>query len=165
MRQNAEVAEQILQRLTVPAVRLDHLAEAVEQRSGASVGGHHVLLQELRARPDRFRILNPWIGPWRTAMRRHEGPGFLPWVIALRVPRTPRGPGCRSLVSMTESLRAIAARLDSDCPSSVARCLGLLVAGREVARHLHTSAENQAERHSSSASTDTSESPLPAAAA
>ncbi len=165
MRQNADVAEQILQRLTVPALRLDRLADAVEQGSGASVGGHAVLLQELRARPERFRILNPWIGPWRTAMRRQEGGGFLPWVIALRGPRTPRASGCRSLESMTESLRAIAARLDPGCPTSVARCLGLLVAGREAAQHLQISAENQAERHSSSASTDTSESPLPAAAA
>ena len=165
MRQNADLAEQILLRWSVPALPLDRLVEAVQGRTGAPAGGCEVLLQEILSRPDHFRVLDPWVGPWRTLVSRGEVPPAAPWIIARKLPNPQAGASFRSLDALSQSLRAIGLELDAGCTASVARWLRLVEEAREIHPRLQADAVNQPDRHSSSASTEMTENPLPAAAA
>lgn len=63
-----ERAAQSLSHHPSPALPLDELSEHV--RHGGHVVGPGVLLRALEARPDLFRVLDPWRGPWRAAAPR-----------------------------------------------------------------------------------------------
>ena len=67
----AERAARSLAEHRAPALPLDQLVRQVED-GGAAVGPD-ILLRALEARPDLFRVLNPWRGPWRSASRRWPG--------------------------------------------------------------------------------------------
>src|SRR5262245_23920673 len=64
----ADRAAATLARHPAPALPLDELVEQV--RGGGAVVGPDVLLRALEARPDLFRVLDPWRGPWRCASPR-----------------------------------------------------------------------------------------------
>lgn len=70
----AQRAAQSLAHHSSPALPLQELTEVV--RSGGGVVGASVLLRALQERPDLFRLLDPWRGPWRANAVRHSGRGM-----------------------------------------------------------------------------------------
>ncbi len=70
----AQRAAQSLAYHSSPALPLQELTEEV--RTGGGVVGTGVLLRALQERPDLFRLLDPWRGPWRAAPIRQSGRGM-----------------------------------------------------------------------------------------
>lgn len=80
-------AEQILQNAGVPALRISHLLREI-QASTPGTGALDALRLRtlLEASPERFRVLDPWRGPWRLVARvgPEESGEQEPWVVAVR---------------------------------------------------------------------------------
>lgn len=58
-------AAQVLEEDPAPALPLDRLGRLLARRQGDPESSNGELLESLRGRPDLFRILDPWRGPWR----------------------------------------------------------------------------------------------------
>jgi hypothetical protein len=64
----AERAAQSLAHHPAPALSLDQLV--YQMKDGGTALGPDILLRALEARPDLFRVLDQWRGPWRSTSRR-----------------------------------------------------------------------------------------------
>jgi hypothetical protein len=162
----ADRAAQSLNRHPAAALPLEELSDQV--RGGGVAVGTGVLLRALEARPDLFRVLDPWRGPWRPGTRptdakaRQRGsgaPGAAPdpagarWVVGLGRATLDRDPVGRLKASVAHLGRT----LDERSVTDLARWLGMV---REMARtDRYVARTNQAERHSPSASPSTSVKP------
>jgi len=143
-----------------PALPLEELTEQI--RGGGSVVGPGVLLRALEARPDLFRVLDPWRGPWRSATRpgaRRSGPAASAvddagtrWVVSLGRATLDRDARGRLKASVTHLGRT----LDERSVTDLVRWLGMV---REMSRRYAPARTNQPERQSPSASTSTSAKP------
>ena len=122
-------AEQILHRSGLPALRLARLFRELKAEVGATA--RTLDLQGLRslleARPDRFRVLDPWRGPWRfvrsagTLEGADEGDA---WVVAVRDSGDTAATGGeprRAVRQLRESVRWLALAVDPHSPRHVAR--------------------------------------------
>lgn len=152
-----EAVEDILQRRPLGALPLAQLVEAL--RASARVADHEGDVQRaLSAHPDRFRIVDPYRGPWRI---RPEGgeqrrPGV--WVVGLEDP--PSAPLSTRLERVVVAcVRTLAVALDQGSFTAGARWLAIRSEAEEILGRVQSTEENQPERHSSSASTSTSENP------
>lgn len=58
-------AEAVLRRNVAPALRLSDLLRQVRAETGVATLGPGRLRTVLESYPDRFRVLDPWRGPWR----------------------------------------------------------------------------------------------------
>src|SRR5690606_32597969 len=116
--------------------------------------GPAVLLRALEERPDLFRVLDPWRGPWRSGGRGplsvRAGGAAARWVVPLGRATLDRDPQARLKASVVHLGRT----LDERSVTDLARWLGMV---REMARYGRRS--NHPERHSPSASTSTSAKP------
>jgi hypothetical protein len=146
----ADRAAQSLTRHPAPALPIDELTEQV--RGGGVAVGAGVLLRALEARPDLFRVLDPWRGPWRSAAR--PAGQDTRWVVSLGRSTLDRDPRARLKASVVHLGRT----LDERSVTSLARWLGMV---REMsgAERYAPSRTNQAERQSPSASTSISAKP------
>lgn len=109
-------AAQALSRLPVPALPLDQLVQLLRQ-SGA-VATPDVLRRALEGRPDLFRILDPWRGPWR-----RSGSGVRSrWIVARTRERMSPGTEDRLLSSLTQ----LAATVDEGSVADLTRWLGMI---------------------------------------
>lgn len=123
-------AEQILQHSGAPALRLSRLLEELHGTLGARHLDAQGLMALLSRHPDRFRVLDPWRGPWRFVPEhggdRQEGAG--PWVVAVRDDGVGAHPGAgRMARRLRESVRWLALSVDPGSPRSVARWRGHLL--------------------------------------
>lgn len=128
------------------ALPLGELARLV-QKSGARISDD-VLLRALAADPARFRIVDPWRGPWcrlRTARRtgrRHrsgppertirdlmDGPRVVPGAGTTAWSPGPAGP---ALGRMRQTLIRLGWRVDDASPVDLARWHRLVLEGRRV---------------------------------
>jgi hypothetical protein len=126
----AERAAQSLTRHPAPALPIDELSEQV--RGGGAMVGAGVLLRALEARPDLFRVLDPWRGPWRSATRpdARRGAGERSaletagarWVVHLGRAATDRNPGARLKASVVHLGRT----LDERSVTDLVRWLGMV---------------------------------------
>jgi hypothetical protein len=141
----ADRAAQSLTRHPAPALPIDELTEQV--RGGGTAVGADVLLRALEARPDLFRVLDPWRGPWRPAARAARGAR---WVVPLGPATLDRDPSARLKASVVHLGRT----LDERSVTDLARWLGMV---REMTGGpgYATGRTNQPERQSPSASTST----------
>jgi len=160
----ADRAAQSLTRHPAPALPLEELTEQV--RGGGIVVGSSVLLRALEARPDLFRVLDPWRGPWRSAARpdaRAAGAAASArsaleaastrWVVPLGRATLDRDPGAKLKASVVHLGRT----LDERSVTDLVRWLGMV---REMTRTPYPSERtNQADRQSPSASTSRSAKP------
>ena len=134
-----ERAAQSLSHHPSPALPLDELSEHV--RHGGHVVGPGVLLRALEARPDLFRVLYPWRGPWRAAAPRPgrtcaaqppdhalDPPGER-WVVPLGRATCDRDARARLKASLVHLGRT----LDERSPIEMARWLAMV---REMERTL-----------------------------
>jgi len=158
MHTNDTTARRILGREIAAALPLDALARQVETHGLRALGSARIFERELSSRPDDFRFLNPWSGPWK-------GPGHhgidrrrVPW-IQLRRPAD-RGPTTdRPETLLAESIRLLGISVDADSFTALARWLRLIDRANALRNAAYVSSENQPERHSSSASEVSSDSP------
>lgn len=77
-------AEQILRASGAPALRLGALLDELRATTGERSLQAPRLRSLLEGRPDRFRVLDPWRGPWRPVARAEAAARGEPWVVAVR---------------------------------------------------------------------------------
>ena len=70
-----DFAMEIMSRSSAPALPLPRLVDAIAEETAGLVADAERILREIRMRPDLFRVLDPFIGPWRRATAR---PGETP---------------------------------------------------------------------------------------
>jgi hypothetical protein len=80
-------AENVLRRHAAPALRLSELLGHVRADTGLRTLDQDRLRGVLETRPDRFRLLDPWRGPWRFVRRASAtARGTDPWVVVVGDP-------------------------------------------------------------------------------
>lgn len=118
----ADRAAAVLARHPAPALPLDELVDQV--RGAGAVVGPEVLLRALEARPDLFRVLDPWRGPWRRAPSPHRarpvaGPR---WIVGLAALPHARDAGAR----LKASLSWLGRTVDERSALDLVRWLGMV---------------------------------------
>ena len=97
MQSTADLAVHVLARTPARTLPISHLSHLIEQEADGTGVGQEFVIQAVRARPNLFRMLNPWRGPWRASGRMgSEGSEFTssqlggvadePWVLLLEPP-------------------------------------------------------------------------------
>jgi hypothetical protein len=142
---------------------MEHVLSAAEQilrASGAPALGLHALLDELRAatgeralqaprlramlegRPDRFRVLDPWRGPWRSVTHADVPMRGEAWVVAVRDQGDASGayPSPRLIRLIRECVRWLGLDLDVASARRVVRWHALLLEGMAAERALRRAA-------------------------
>lgn len=146
----ADRAARAAHRHPAAALPLGELARLV-QESGTRVS-HHVLLRALAADPERFRIVDPWRGPWarlaadRGASRRRRRPNpTIPDLVdgPRVVPRSGSvawSPGAAgpAVTRLRQSLIRLGWKVDDASPVDLARWYRLVLEGRRVHGRLGT---------------------------
>lgn len=80
-------AETILRSQSAPALRLTELVERVRADTGMRTLDADRLRSALELRPDRFRLLDPWRGPWRFVREGDSSTDVVePWVVVVGDP-------------------------------------------------------------------------------
>jgi hypothetical protein len=128
----AAFAENALRESMHPALRLRELVELVAQRVDRSLDGPK-LRAVLETYPDRFRILDPWRGPWRSVLAGDpEGAlGCDVWVVAVTAPdRPPDGPPVA--IKLRETVRWIGRGIDPRSQREVSRWYAIALAERAL---------------------------------
>ena len=90
--------------------------------------GPDILLRALEARPDLFRVLNPWRGPWRPESRRASGRALATWVVGFARCRESRGTAAR----LKASLAHLGWAVDEQSVTDLARWLGIVREGERL---------------------------------
>jgi hypothetical protein len=127
----AVFAERALREHTHPALRLRELVDLVAERVDRTLDGDR-LRAILESYPDRFRILDPWSGPWRSMLDQDRGtPSCDIWVIAVALPDHPPG-GSSVAVKLRETVRWIGRGVDPRSPREVSRWYAIALAERAL---------------------------------
>lgn len=142
----AERAHRVLARQPTPALSVRELHRLMSGELGGPSPPRELFLHQLRRRPDLFRVLRPWRGPWSGLVAPESGrPGAPPVVTDLQVdsgawvvPTGGSGPPEGEPDSATRTLRAtlLAVGRDVDEGSLLAltRWMGMVREGRRVRR-------------------------------
>jgi hypothetical protein len=128
----AAFVESTLHRQAHPAVRLGELAGVVAERFDRTLDAAR-LRAILEGYPDRFRLLDPWRGPWRTLAQRNAGepsPAIDAWVIGVGEREPP--PAAPAAIKLRESVRWLARGVDARSVSGVGRWYAIALAERAV---------------------------------
>lgn len=137
-------AEAALRQSAAPALRLGDLLRQVRSDTRDLMLDAERLLGVLRAHPHRFRILDPWRGPWRFI--REPGPSGAsrteldPWVVVVSDPAEGDGAGHPSARRMRACVRWLAAGVDTRSTRSLARWCRVASAADDARRALEAAA-------------------------
>jgi len=129
----AHCAERALHQHPHPALRLSELVALISERVDRSLD--EVRLRAiLEVHPDRFRILDPWRGPWKVGL---EGPPEAwerrdAWIVALTDPADPPDHGAPATLRLRESVRWLGKGVDPRSPSEVGRWYALALSERSL---------------------------------
>lgn len=128
----AHSAETILRSQVAPALRLAELLEHVRADTGVRSLQADRLRTALELHPDRFRILDPWRGPWRF-VRGGPMPSAVggPWVVVVGDPGDQgAATDARSSVErrLSASVRWLGMRVDARSGRAVTRWHRMVVA-------------------------------------
>lgn len=143
-------AAQAATRHPAPALRIRDLARIVQQ-SGAGVSDT-VLLAALRRDPGRFRLVDPWRGPWSTLRRNTspmgdsddprndgttssllDGPRLVP---APGSKSWSPGPSAPTIQRMRQTMIRLGWRIDDSSPTDLARWHRLVLESTRVRARL-----------------------------
>lgn len=130
----AACAESALRHHVHPALRLSELLEVVAERVDRTLDVAR-LRATLEAHPDRFRILDPWQGPWRTVLRdaaRNPRKAIDVWVVVLSDPDDPPSGEGGALIKLRESVRWLGRGIDPRSRTDVSRWYAIALAERAV---------------------------------
>lgn len=128
----ADRAAEALARHPAPALPLDELVHQV--RDGGTLVGPEVLMRALEARPDLFRVLDPWRGPWRPAARARAQAGdpWPRWVVGIGAQPRVSGAGGR----LKSSVAWLGRTVDERSVVDLVRWLGMVREGDRLSRTL-----------------------------
>jgi hypothetical protein len=128
----AAFAESTLRHHAHPALRLRELVDLVAERMDRSLDGAR-LRAILETYPDRFRLLDPWRGPWRTIAPEPAAPEARidVWVVAIGEPGGPPH-GAPAALKLRESVRWLGRGVDPRSRSDVSRWYAIALAERAV---------------------------------
>lgn len=134
-------AEAVLQRHAAPALRLNELLALVRAETGSPALPTARLRTALESTPDRFRLLDPWRGPWRFVRRGQTGDNDgEPWVVLVGDPGDHgawEGSGHRSTrARLRASVRWLGATMDADSSRSLTRWHAIVTAERRARAQL-----------------------------
>jgi len=128
----ADCAERTLRSHADPALRLSELVELVAEQMDRTLDEAR-LRSILESHPERFRVLDPWRGPWRAlgGAGRQASVGSV-WVVAIGDPTPPSDhPGAAAL-TLRESVRWLARGIDPRSTADVSRWYAIVLAERAV---------------------------------
>lgn len=128
-------AEAVLRRHAHPALRLSELVELVGEQVDRALDAVR-LRAVLEEHPDRFRILDPWRGPWRTvwsvpAAQREPREA---WVVVVTDPATDPAEDRSPVLRLRESVRWLGRGIDPRSPTDVSRWYAIALSERETRR-------------------------------
>jgi len=125
-------AERTLCQSEHPALKLSELLKSVSEVVDRTLDARR-LRAILEAHPERFRILEPWKGPWRS-FRTAEAAGAPgeAWVIAVAHPSGPPDGAAQAAVRLRESVRWLARGVDARSPAEVSRWYAIAMSERAV---------------------------------
>lgn len=135
-------AERILRTSGAPALRLGLLASELKGALGGVAPDAARLRSLLEGHPDRFRILDPWRGPWRLIAEAHPPGEAEPWVVAVRdLGDTPGSHGQGHLARrVRESVRWLALSVDPTSYVGIIRWQEMMAGAAAAARVLDKAA-------------------------
>jgi hypothetical protein len=128
-----ETLSAILDEAPVGALPLSRVLRKLRKAGEAVPGSEGWILQRIKERPSRFRIIPDRLGPWNLwpeplpaadGLTRINGPGGDPWVVALSGPRRAEGWEDRFVQKLKESLQAWARCVDVGSQVAIARWIG-----------------------------------------
>ena len=137
----ATCAERTLRRSAHPALTLSELVECVAELLDRTLDAGR-LRAILEAHPERFRILEPWTGPWRApagGMVAREGAGTA-WVVSISDPDGPPDDAGPAAAMLRESVRWLARAVDTRSQAEVGRWSALAMAERGIRSTLRRAA-------------------------
>ena len=126
-------AESALRQHPHPALRLSELVELVAERVDRTLDEAR-LRSLLESHPDRFRLLDPWRGPWRATLAGgcDDDAPHDDWVVAVVDPTQPAAhPGATAL-KLRESVRWLGRGVDPRSPNEVSRWYAIALAERAI---------------------------------
>lgn len=129
-------AERILRRSPHPALKLSELREAVADLVDRTLDAKR-LRAVLERHPERFRVLEPSRGPWRSVPEsgRSGAPARIePWVVAVGDPEPPPDGAGPTALKLRESVRWLGRGVDTRSPAEVSRWYAIAMSEREVRR-------------------------------
>lgn len=129
-------AEQTLRHSPHPALKLSELLGAVAEALDRTLDAKR-LRAILESHPDRFRILEPSRGPWRSlagAGREAGAPSIEAWVVAVGDPESPPDGAGPAALKLRESVRWLGRGVDTRSPAEVSRWYAIAMSEREVRR-------------------------------
>lgn len=129
----AVCAESTLRQHPHPALRLSELVALVAARVDRTLDESR-LRSILDRYPDRFRLLDPWRGPWRAVLPEgsDEAPAGDVWVVAVVDPtQPPDHPGAVAL-KLRESVRWLGRGIDPRSCHEVSRWYAIALSERAV---------------------------------
>lgn len=135
-------AEQILRASGAPALQLHALLDELRATTGDRSLQAPRLRSLLEGRPDRFRVLDPWRGPWRAVARPEAPARGEAWVVAVRDHGDASGAGgpARLLRRLRECVRWLGLELDTTSVGRVVRWQTLVLEGLAADRALRRAA-------------------------
>ena len=124
-------AEQALRSHTHPALRLSELVELIAARVDRGLDARR-LRAVLEEHPERFRLLEPWSGPWRSdGVERRPRADQDAWVVVVTDPEHPPD-APRSALKLRESVRWLTRGVDQRSAVDVSRWYAIVLAERAV---------------------------------
>ena len=131
----ASCAEAILRRHAHPALRLSELVELVAEQVDRALDAPR-LRAILEEHPERFRILDPWRGPWRSVW---SVPGAQrepreAWVVVVTDPAVDPAERDSTVLRLRESVRWLGRGVDPRSPTAVSRWYAIALTERETRR-------------------------------
>lgn len=132
-----DVAHRVLARHPAPALPLGELHRQVALARSGPTPPAASLLARIRSRRRRFRILDPWRGPWRVLRSRSDGAtrralreaglGLDPWVMTADPDgRAPRHRADSTVSLLRTTMHHLSLAIDPDSASALARWILLL---------------------------------------
>ncbi len=127
-------AEAALRRHAAPALRLRELLRLVRTRTSDRTLDARLLLTLLEEHPDRFRVLDPWQGPWRLAgIAGDTGEGAEdPWVVLVTDPGEQDLADPRLAARLRESVRWMARGIDPRARRELIRWHAMMIAAEDA---------------------------------
>ena len=142
MQSTTDLAVHILARTPARALPISHLSLLIEQDIGGATVEDEFVVQAVRSRPDLFRLLDPWRGPWRVSRRPGLAVSKLdsrllrdvkdePWVLLLAPPTENQANA--PLRMLQDSMVAAGRRVDEHSVMALARWLRMTIEVGDVA--------------------------------
>ena len=129
----SSLAEAVLGRHPFPALRLSELLELVAERVDRALDARR-LRAVLEEHPERFRVFDPWRGPWRSVVAAGSGGNTDPWVVLVSETAVEPDVDGRTALTLRESVRWLGRTIDARSATDVGRWYAIVLSERASRR-------------------------------